>query len=135
MTPAESQRARYQARRDAGRCVRCNGGGDADTMIGVFCRECYDARASYEPSPEAAEKRRATARARFAQRYAEPGFRGAQIARMSSRYADRKARGICTLCGRVRAADGSNLCPPHLESERVRNRDAARRRRAALRAA
>lgn len=127
---ADAQRARYRARRDAGRCVRCNAGGDDDTMIGAFCRECYMARSVYVPSKRATANRRARAVKRYAERYADPAFREAEVGRMAERYADRKARGICTLCGSAKAAEDSGLCPEHRDSERKRIREAARRRRA-----
>lgn len=132
---ADAQRARYHTRRAAGRCVRCNAGGDDDTMIGAHCRECYMARADYVPSEQATANRRARAVERYAERYADPTFRDAEIRRMAARYADRKARGLCTLCGAAKAADDSNLCPPHRDSERTRRAASARKRRAERRSA
>ena len=126
---AEAQRNRYHARREARLCVVCAAGlQEHDT---IRCIECEERKATYEESPDAADRRRARARDRaFAQYHADPeAARGLVAARRLAR----KIRGICTFCHR-RAAEDHALCEEHRDSERARIREQARRRRAAARA-
>ena len=128
MTRAEAaaaQRARYHARKAAHLCVRCGAGlQDEDRPR---CVECDAMVAGYQPSEAAQQRRRERAAARARAAYlANPEI---ERARIRERYAARKERGICVMCHRHAAAD-SNLCEGHRESERRRNREAARRRRA-----
>ena len=113
---------RYDERKAARRCVRCNAGLPDGRRV-VYCVECEESRAAWgqEHKVERRPKKAANQRARYAR---DP--KAAAAAKKAEREA-RVLRGQCYFCTDDALPD-SNFCAHHLKVTRDKAREAARKR-------
>lgn len=125
---ASKQRGKYQRMKAEGRCVVCTG-----TLLpewtGVMCPECAERHAIAQRERGWTDEQRQRRNERQRARYVRLNY----VSRQRELRHAKKARGECIRCT-DKAAEDSNYCERHRESERVRIRNQARRRRAAQRA-
>lgn len=123
---ADRQRARYARLKAAGRCVQCSGLLLPEWVGRVHCPACAEAKANRAQTDEQRARRRELSRGRMRRKYQADPVKAARLQR--ERREAKKQRGECIRCPHA-ALDDSNYCATHLETERARVRDQARRRR------